>query len=185
MTMPRSRDDEPSPSRRRRGMLAAVAALGLGGTLWWLTRPRSNPAADAALTRLLQTELRDPEGPPRRIAEHWPEGVRVINFWATWCPPCRTELPLLAAASRTWPEIQFLGVALDEETALRRFLAHTPLPYPILLAPPTLLDLTAELGNPHRALPFTLVIGPRNERIASHVGPVTHATLERWSRTAQ
>ncbi|MDD3433162.1 MAG: TlpA disulfide reductase family protein [Tepidiphilus sp.] len=183
---PSNQEKAPSPSLRRRRLLAALAALGLGGTILWLARPRVDPAAHAALSRLVYTKLQEPDGTPRRIAEDWRERVRVINFWATWCPPCRAELPLLAAASRAWKEeeVQFLGLALDDKEAVRRYLAHTPLPYPILLAPPTLLDLTAELGNPHRALPFTLVIGPRNERIASHVGPVTKEKLDGWIKAA-
>lgn len=187
MTMaPSDREETPPPSRRRRRLLAALAALGLGGALLWLARPRVDPAAHAALSRLVYTKLQEPDGTPRRIAEDWRERVRVINFWATWCPPCRAELPLLAAASRAWKEeeVQFLGLALDDKEAVRRYLEHTPLPYPVLLAPPSLLDLTVPLGNRHRVLPFTLVIDPEDEQVAAHVGPVTKEKLDGWIKAA-
>jgi len=184
---PSDQEEAPSPSLRRRRLLAALAALGLGGTILWLVRPKVDPAAHAALSRLVYTKLQEPDGTPRRIAEDWRERVRVINFWATWCPPCRAELPLLAAASRAWKEeeVQFLGLALDDKEAVRRYLEHTPLPYPVLLAPPSLLDLTVPLGNRRRVLPFTLVIDSEDEQVAAHVGPVTRTKLEEWIRTAR
>jgi thiol-disulfide isomerase/thioredoxin len=183
---PSNQEKAPSPSLRRRRLLAALAALGLGGTILWLARPRVDPAAHAALSRLVYTKLQEPDGTPRRIAEDWRERVRVINFWATWCPPCRAELPLLAAASRAWKEeeVQFLGLALDDKEAVRRYLEHTPLPYPVLLAPPALLDLTVPLGNRHRVLPFTLVIDAQDEQVATHIGPVAQAQLDGWIKTA-
>ena len=179
-------EEASSPFLRRRRLLAALAALGLGGALLWLARPQGDPAAHAALSRLIYTKLQEPDGTPRRIATDWRERVRIVNFWATWCPPCRAELPLLAAASQAWPEekVQFLGLALDDKEAVRRYLERTPLPYPVLLAPPALLDLTVPLGNRRRVLPFTLVIDPHEEQVAAQVGPVTRAKLDGWIHAA-
>jgi len=179
-------EEASSPFLRRRRLLAALAALGLGGTLLWLARPQGDPAAHAALSRLIYAKLQEPDGTPRRIATDWRERVRIVNFWATWCPPCRAELPLLAAASLAWKEeeVQFLGLALDDKEAVRRYLERTPLPYPVLLAPPALLDLTVPLGNRRRVLPFTLVIDPHEEQVAAQVGPVTRAKLDGWIHAA-
>lgn len=179
-------EEASSPFLRRRRLLAALAALGLGGALLWLARPQGDPAAHAALSRLIYAKLQEPDGTPRRIATDWRERMRIVNFWATWCPPCRAELPLLAAASRAWKEeeVQFLGLALDDKEAVRRYLEHTPLPYPVLLAPPALLDLTVPLGNRHRVLPFTLVIDAQDEQVATHIGPVAQAQLDGWIKTA-
>lgn len=186
MTPADQEEAAPSPFLRRRRLLAALAALGLGSAALWLARPRVDPAAHAALSRLIYVKLQEPDGTPRRIANDWRERVRVVNFWATWCPPCRAELPLLAAASKAWPEekVQFLGLALDDKEAVRRYLERTPLPYPILLAPPSLLELTVPLGNRRRVLPFTLVLDAQDEEIATQVGPVTKEKLDGWIHAA-
>jgi len=80
----------------------------------------------------------------------------LLNFWATWCPPCIEELPLINAfyvnqKARGW---QVIGLAVDRPAAVKGFLQKTPLNFPIALAGTTGGELATKLGNPSGALPF-------------------------------
>lgn len=102
----------------------------------------------------------------------------LINFWATWCRPCREEMPLLAELSARYPQVQFLGIGIDQADAIRRWQNEHPVPYPLLVAPSSLLDRTAELGNRTLAVPFTLVLNADGHTAFTHTGAVPRAALE-------
>ena len=117
-------------------------------------------AQQAAGQALLAESLPDLAGTPRTAAD-WADTIRVVNFWAPWCPPCRKELPEFAAASAHYTAqqapVQFIGIAVDKLPAVEAFLQDLPLPYPQLIAPNAVLDHVARLGNETRGLPFTVI----------------------------
>lgn len=106
----------------------------------------------------------------------------LINFWATWCPPCIEELPLLDVfykenAVKSW---QILGLAVDKMAPVRDFLAKRPLTFPIALAGMEGVGLSKSLGNLSGGLPFTVVLGADGMVRDRKIGKITSADLARW-----
>ena len=93
-------EEASSPFLRRRRLLAALAALGLGGTLLWLARPQGDPAAHAALSRLIYAKLQEPDGTPRRIATDWREMGHAIRTNAVDIPLADPHFWTMAGAVR-------------------------------------------------------------------------------------
>lgn len=191
----------PTPPRRRpiSRRTALILALGLptlGAAGWWMRERHASAGAlsdasspeaklNAALDALWQRSFDTPSGGPLRLADYRGQPL-LLNFWATWCPPCVKELPLLDRfhrehSPRGW---HVLGLALDEPAAVRDFLAHTPVHFAVALGGPGGAELTQALGNTQRALPFTLVLDAAGRIKARKLGACTASDLSAWAHIA-
>jgi thiol-disulfide isomerase/thioredoxin len=106
-----------------------------------------------------------------------------MNFWATWCPPCVKEMPLLDQFHRQhraagW---QVVGLAVDGPTPVRQFLARVPVGFAIGLAGFDGTELSRRLGNERGALPFTVVFGKEGRVLHRKLGEVTPEELATWA----
>lgn len=106
----------------------------------------------------------------------------LVNFWATWCPPCVEELPLLndfyrQNSANGW---QLLALAVDKPDAVRRFLTRTPLDFPVGMAGMEGTDLARSLGNQAGGLPFTVVFDADGRVAQRKIGQVQSADLQAW-----
>lgn len=103
--------------------------------------------------------LKDIEGKSRSASE-WDGKVVVVNFWATWCPPCRREMPAFIEFQEAYASkgFTFVGIALDEKSAVVDFTDPMGMNYPILLAEQEGIQLSQEYGNRLNILPFTVVL---------------------------
>ncbi|KAA3627136.1 MAG: TlpA family protein disulfide reductase [Proteobacteria bacterium] len=130
---------------------------------------KSAPIAADQRTALPEFQLADIEGKPRDITE-WQGKVVVLNFWATWCPPCRRELPTFKALQNEYGTqgVQFIGISLDRDELVRDYARIEELNYPQLVGPSKALELSQLLGNKIGALPFTVVVD-REGRIAERI----------------
>ncbi|WP_232020212.1 TlpA disulfide reductase family protein [Sulfuriflexus mobilis] len=103
--------------------------------------------------------LPDTEGTPHHIKE-WDGKVLVINFWATWCPPCRKEMPAFIALQEQYGAqgLQFIGVAIDEADKVIDFMDTYGVNYPMLLGDLAAIDVGKQYGNRFGALPYTVIV---------------------------
>lgn len=175
-----------STSPRRRGLLfggvaAVAAAAGIGGA-WWRHSSGSG-GGDRLDASVWAARFDRPEGGELDFASLRGKPL-LVNFWATWCPPCVEELPMVDRffrdqAANGW---QVVGLAIDQPTAVRKFLSKTPVSFPIGLAGMQGTDLVRELGNTSGGLPFTLAIAADGRVLARKMGKLETSDLEAWSR---
>ena len=137
--------------------LVALASAALGVILYLEFLHRGDKP-DPAET-LYALTLPDATGQAQSIAQ-WRGKPMVVNFWATWCPPCREEMPLFAAAARSGPgqTVQIVGIALDEAAKVADFAQKSPMPYPLLVGGMAQGSLMGKLGNSSQLLPFTVFL---------------------------
>lgn len=104
-------------------------------------------------------KLKDVEGKVRDVKE-WDGKVLMINFWATWCPPCRKEMPAFIKLQEKYADKGFtiIGIALDQKQAVIDFIDPMGMNYPILMAEDNGIVLTQAYGNRLGVLPFTVII---------------------------
>ena len=188
--------------RRRRWLLSTCAiAAGAGGAglAWWNTRsgpdaplkeniaaqtlPASQAPKDGFLDSLKFWDLKfdSPTGQP--VAMSSLKGrLLLINFWATWCPPCVEELPLINAfyqqnSKKGW---QVLGLAVDNLAPVKYFLVKTPVNFLVALSGMEGIELSKSLGNMSGGLPFTVVIGSQGAVLHRKIGKVSIDDLHAW-----
>lgn len=181
--LPAPGDGKGDGGPRRRWLVTggvAVAALGLGaGTALWRHRAASGGAGEAIDPALWSTRYERPEGGELDLATLRGKPL-LVNFWATWCPPCIEELPLIDAffrqqAAAGW---QVAGLAIDRPEAVRRFLANAPVSFPVGIAGLAGTDLVRRLGNTAGGLPFTLVLGSDGRVSARKMGRLDRTDLD-------
>jgi thiol-disulfide isomerase/thioredoxin len=103
--------------------------------------------------------LNDIEGKTHLFSE-WEDKVRVLNFWATWCPPCRRETPMFVEMQTKFGDkgLQFVGVAIDEKQSVIDFMDSYGVNYPMLIGTDDAIKVAEQYGNRFGALPWTVVI---------------------------
>jgi thiol-disulfide isomerase/thioredoxin len=170
--------------RRTLFAAAAVAAAAAGaGVAWWRHTPRQ--VLSEAEQAFWATVLQDPLGQPLDLVAFRGKPL-LVNFWATWCPPCVEELPMLnafyeAQAERGW---QVLGLAVDQPNAVQTFMRRLPLVFPVGMAGFSGVELSQLLGNPNGGLPFTVVFDRAGSVRHQKVGKVSEADLAAWAEMA-
>ncbi|HWP13428.1 MAG TPA: TlpA disulfide reductase family protein [Ramlibacter sp.] len=170
------------PSSRRRWLyvgVAGAAAIAGAGLAWRKWRPDESSQGDAGALWPLSFET--PTGSTLKM-EAFRGKPLLLNFWATWCPPCIDELPLLDEfyrqnASKGW---QVVGLAIDQPTAVRAFLARMPIGFPVGLAGLGGSELSRALGNLAGGLPYTVVVSGSGTVLQRRMGRVTIADLTQW-----
>jgi thiol-disulfide isomerase/thioredoxin len=115
--------------------------------------------------------LRDLAGQSRAIGE-WSSEALVLNFWATWCAPCRKDMPLLEQLhqDRTGKGLAVVGIAIDREEPVRTFIGESGVTYPILLGEQEAMAAAESFGPSFVGLPLTVVAAPGGEILKLHVG---------------
>ena len=154
----------------RRPVLTGIAAGTLAwaaasGAFWWMQQS-AQPLPDSALATL--------DGQPTALADYRGRPV-VVNLWATWCPPCRREMPVLARAQAAYPGVSFVLVNQGEDLAtIQAYLDEAGLDLQHVLRDPHSRTM-AETGA--RALPTTLFFDASGRLVDTHLGELTGASL--------
>lgn len=163
------------PGRRRLlvlgGVGAAAAAAGaVVGAL--VSQSRSGVAA------LLASSFPDAAGRIWRMSQ-WQGQPLLCNFWATWCEPCREEMPLLDAAQAKYApkKMQVVGIAIDNAANVSQFASNNRFGFPLLVGEFAAVDLMRELGNNAGALPFTVLVDASGRLRRRKLGAYSAADL--------
>jgi len=178
-----------TPVARRAILVAAGAAAlatGAGWRLWQSRRDEAPaPSGDDAVDDFWALELPSPTGATLGLRAFHGRPL-VVNFWASWCPPCVKEMPDLDRfakefAGRGW---QVLGIAIDQAEPVQRFLQQTPVSFPIVLAGNEGLSWVRRLGNPAGGLPFSVQMGADGRIVRRKLGATTFDELSGWTQAA-
>lgn len=166
-------------TRRRQALVLAVAgsaaALGLGVAVWRGRAARPHEVFGERFAR--------PEGGELVMASYLGRPL-LLNFWATWCPPCIREMPLLAAFQRRQPASgwQVVGLAADAINPVREFLLRQPVPFAVGMAGFPGIELTRRLGNEGGGLPFSALFDADGRLLRTHVGELDAQKLTAFVR---
>jgi peroxiredoxin len=160
--------------------VAAIAFVSGLSVRWLLSSPLDSlvKANRVSQNPLPEFSLPDLSGKMHSIKE-WQGKVLVINFWATWCPPCLKEMPEFAAMQNEYSDqgLQFIGIALDDPEPVKEFIASHNINYPILMGEDQGPRIAHDLGNIVNTVPFTVIVDKNGFVIKSHMGTLTKDEL--------
>ncbi|MEO7149909.1 MAG: TlpA disulfide reductase family protein [Rhodanobacteraceae bacterium] len=167
-------------------VLATAAAL---GGLWLQQASQPHPPAPIppnvatlkAGDRVNDLVLPGLDGKPQSLSQ-WRGKLVLLNFWASWCAPCRKEMPQLAAAQQRYADhgVQIVGIALDQPEAVRDYLKHTPVDYPILIGIDADPVPTEHFGDRAGLLPYNVLIGRDGRILDTKLGELDTQQLNHW-----
>jgi thiol-disulfide isomerase/thioredoxin len=164
------------PARRKALALAGigVGAAAAGGLVGALLRQSHSGAA-----ALLAATFPDLDGQPRRLLD-WQGRPLVCNFWATWCSPCREEIPLLVAAKQQYAGagLEVIGIGIDSAAKILEFAAIYRINYPLLVAGVNAIDLMRALNNKAGALPYTVLLDRHGVLVGTKLGAYRRSELQ-------
>jgi thiol-disulfide isomerase/thioredoxin len=164
------------------------AGIGLLASLWMQDVHREKAVAGVIPLKVgearADVELPDAQSGHRKLSD-WDGQLLVLNFWASWCGPCREEMPLLDRSQQRYADrgVQIIGIAEDTPTATRAFLKRYPVRYPVLVDDPAQgRDLSLRYGDRRAVLPYTVLVGRDGKVIAQRAGDFTEKGFEEWLR---
>ncbi len=191
MTTPESATPPPAtaPAQARRQWLwlatagAAAAAAGAGWAWWRLRLAVPEAGVDGEDADIWSLRFARPQGGELDLASLRGQ-VLVLNFWATWCPPCVQELPDLDRLHRAQAAhgVQVVGLAVDQLAPVQQFLARQPLGFAVGMAGYAGIDLSRRLGNQQGGMPFTAVFDRKGRLRHRKLGQTHFDELSGWVR---
>jgi thiol-disulfide isomerase/thioredoxin len=180
---------------RRMVLILVLACLAAAGGWWlqerWTAAPPEQPAAPTGVTVLNPGDsvggyaLPGIDGRTTSLAA-WRGKVVLLNFWATWCAPCREEMPALAKLQRDHASdgLQVVGVAMDQPRSAAAFLKRMPVDYPILIGIDADPVPTTTFGDTAGLLPYSVLIGRDGRILETKLGVLDPPTIDAWLETA-
>lgn len=160
------------------GAVAIIAAA--AGAFIGTRRTALQSASNDAVKALFEREWFSPDQKPIST-EDWKNKVLVVNFWASWCPPCVEEMPALDKVQSEYDSKKMLivGIGIDSPSNIRQFIETTIISYPIVLGGLGGNEINKMLGNPSGALPFTVVINPKGKITGQKLGKISEDELRK------
>lgn len=156
-------------------VLILLASTGFGFRFFFLNSNSSNKATEA----LFAATFPDEKGQPHALNQYKGKTI-VLNFWATWCEPCRAEMPELSALHEEGKNknVVVLGLAIDDADAINDFTKETKVSYPLLVTDMQGMELANSLGNDKGVLPYTVIINPNGIIGKTFFGRISKPLLE-------
>jgi thiol-disulfide isomerase/thioredoxin len=167
---------------RRHWLLAGVgASAGLAGALYAWQKFQPQGVMDETVQNFWLQEFEKPEGGTLSLQSMRGKPL-LVNFWATWCPPCIEELPLIDAfyAANQAKSFQVVGLAVDQPSMVRRYLTQKPLRFPNGLAGFNGTALGQSLGNAQSVLPYSVLFAANGRLLKQKAGKLDQSDLDSW-----
>jgi len=162
----------------RIALLVLAGGLALATGLWLNPWNRGGALESGDVTGLMAASLPDMDGKSQALSQ-WRGKVMVVNFWATWCPPCLDEIPEFVRMQEKLGNqgLQFVGIAIDNPAKVREFAAKFRMNYPVLIGEMDAIELARIAGNEPGGLPFTVIMDRKGRLIGSELGGLTEQKL--------
>ncbi|OGA40882.1 MAG: hypothetical protein A3G26_03125 [Betaproteobacteria bacterium RIFCSPLOWO2_12_FULL_65_110] len=158
--------------------IAAVVLAVVAGVFTYraTVSDRSVPEPAAELLRL---QLPDTAGKQQSLSQ-WRDKILIVNFWATWCEPCRKEVPALLRVQAKYASngVQVVGIFLDSVDKVQQFAIEYKIGYPLVMGSMGVIDLTRTLGNKTGGLPYTVILDRSGKVVKTHLGGISETELE-------
>lgn len=174
---------------KQRWLVIMAVAIGAAALGFYVGKPKvesaplgteAAPSTQDAAKKLAELSITTAQGQPVKLGQ-WQSKVLVINFWATWCPPCREEMPEFSRVHEKLSAkgVQFVGIGIDTPDNILNFEKSHPVSYPLLMGTYETLKLTIELGNKSSALPFTVILDREGKVAHTKMGKLNEDELNR------
>ncbi len=159
---------------------AALLAAAIGFRLSVLGKWAEAPAPVTPAIPIFDLVLTDLKGQTQSLGQ-WRGKILIVNYWATWCQPCREEMPGFSRLQDKYRDkgVQFVGISIDTAAKIVEFQEKTPVIYPLLIGDIGVMENSAKLGNTQQALPFTAVFDQQGRLFSTKLGRVAESELER------
>ncbi|HEY8117948.1 MAG TPA: TlpA disulfide reductase family protein [Methylophilaceae bacterium] len=156
----------------------AIIILGLA-TRHYIINPSISQPVNISTSGLYTASFEDASG-KSQLLKQWQGKIIVVNFWATWCPPCREEMPELSHLQDQYHDnnVIVLGISTDDVAKIREFSKEVKVSYPLLAADMEGMNLAASLGNDKGILPYTVIIKADGTVAKTYFGRIDQPLLE-------
>jgi thiol-disulfide isomerase/thioredoxin len=171
-------------------IIAAVAVVGLVGGFFLNQYLNTSKSVNAVPHQQRKVDISAPELRPEfalkdledklRHTREWDGKVLMINFWATWCPPCRREIPAFVELHEAYKDkgFEIIGIAIDTKQSVIDFIDPLGVDYPVLLGEEEGISLSQAYGNRLGVLPFTVIVDRKGRIVSSHRNELTFEMVE-------
>lgn len=173
-------------NRRQWMMICGISLLALLAGIFsshWISQ--TGLASDPSIKAFFANPWQSPDG-KSVYSENWRRKVLVVNFWASWCPPCVEEMPALdkIAQEYTSKNVLIVGIGIDSPSNIREFLGKTPVSYQIVVGGLGGSNLAKQMGNSQGALPYTIILNQKGKAIYAKLGKISEEELKKAINSA-
>lgn len=161
---------------------AVLVSLGILATMLTTGDSKIGTAVPAVSSGVIHgASFSDIQGNQQALSK-WAGKLLLLNFWATWCSPCIEEMPRLDELHKKSPNgIQVVGIAADNPANVVKFSNRLKVSYPILIDETGAMAFSKRLGNRHALLPFSVLVSPQGDIVATYVGTLTPEKIAQFS----
>ena len=168
-------------NRRQWIMISGISVLALLAGVFssqWISQ--TGLASDPSIKAFFANSWQTPDGKSVN-SENWRQKVLIVNFWASWCPPCVEEMPALDKIAQEYASknVLIVGIGIDSPSNIRQFLEMTPVSYPIVIGGLEGSNLSKQMGNTQGALPYTVIINQKGKAIYTKLGKISEEELRK------
>ncbi|WP_446808071.1 TlpA family protein disulfide reductase [Methylomonas sp. 2BW1-5-20] len=153
-------------------IIVCIAIVALGGGLF--ARQYFVGAETVQPVPQLNFSLPDLADKPQSVTQ-WQGKILIINFWATWCPPCLKEIPEFIKLQDEYKDkgLQFVGIAIEDKQPVEDYLKRIKINYPVLIGGEGATMLAQQLGNVINTVPFTVIVNQQGQIVHHQLGELT------------